>query len=61
MLMGEADRLLTILSPERGAIDMSYRDFTWAKAKQDFSLTTLEGEPFFLEIPEIKSSSTAFS
>ncbi|MFZ4667060.1 MAG: hypothetical protein ACOYME_11595 [Prochlorotrichaceae cyanobacterium] len=36
---------------------MSYRDFTWAKAKQDFSLTTLEGEPFFLEIPEITSSS----
>jgi uncharacterized protein (DUF3084 family) len=28
---------------------MSYREFTWAKAKQDFGLTTLEGEIF---VPE---------
>lgn len=33
---------------------MSYREFTWAKAKQDFALKTVEGGPFIIDIPTIK-------
>lgn len=33
---------------------MSYREFTWAKAKHDFALKTVEGEPFIRDIPTIK-------
>ena len=33
---------------------MSYREFTWAKAKQDFALTTVEGGPFIVDIPTIQ-------
>ncbi|MGB2925773.1 MAG: hypothetical protein WBB82_10775, partial [Limnothrix sp.] len=36
---------------------MSYPEFSWAKAKQDFGLQTIEGEPFFPEIPTIQPSS----
>lgn len=33
---------------------MSYREFTWAKAKQDFGLQTVEGGPFIKDIPAIQ-------
>ena len=33
---------------------MSYREFTWAKAKQDFALKTVEGSPFIGDIPTIQ-------
>jgi hypothetical protein len=36
---------------------MDYRDFTWAKAKKDFSLTTIEDLPFLPNIPPIAPSS----
>ncbi len=36
---------------------MSYRDFTWSKAKQDFNLKTIEGSRFLPEVPVIKPSS----
>jgi hypothetical protein len=35
---------------------MAYRDFTWAKAKKDFSLTTIEELPFLSDIPPIAPS-----
>jgi hypothetical protein len=35
---------------------MSYREFTWAKAKHDFGLQTIEGDRFFPDIPQIKPS-----
>ncbi|MEO1094629.1 MAG: hypothetical protein AAFX01_06980 [Cyanobacteria bacterium J06638_28] len=35
---------------------MSYRDFTWSKAKQDFGLKTIEGARFFSELPSVASS-----
>ncbi|MGF1535325.1 MAG: hypothetical protein ACFB4J_02405, partial [Elainellaceae cyanobacterium] len=35
---------------------MSYREFTWAKAKQDFDLTTVEGQRFFPPLPEVTPS-----
>ncbi|HIK32903.1 MAG TPA: hypothetical protein IGS17_13990 [Oscillatoriales cyanobacterium M59_W2019_021] len=36
---------------------MSYREFTWLKAKRDFNLTTREGGSFFPEIPIVQPSS----
>ncbi|NET58100.1 MAG: hypothetical protein F6K47_18675 [Symploca sp. SIO2E6] len=36
---------------------MSYREFTWSKAKQDFNLKTIEGERFLPEIPVVEPSS----
>lgn len=36
---------------------MSYREFTWSKAKQDFSLKTIEGDRFFPVLPEVQPSS----
>lgn len=37
---------------------MSYRDFSWAKAKRDFGLQAIEGECFFPEnLPEVRPSS----
>lgn len=36
---------------------MSYPEFTWSKAKQDFNLKTIEGERFFSEVPIIQPSS----
>ena len=33
---------------------MSYREFTWAKAKQAFALKTVEGGPFISDIPTIQ-------
>lgn len=35
---------------------MSYRDFTWSKAKQDFGLKTIEGDRFFPELPMVAPS-----
>ncbi len=35
---------------------MSYREFTWTKAKQAFSLQTVEGKPFLPEVPELPPS-----
>ncbi len=35
---------------------MSYREFTWAKAKQDFGLQTVEGESFLPELPVVEPS-----
>jgi len=35
---------------------MSYREFTWSKAKQDFNLKTVEGERFLPEIPAVQPS-----
>lgn len=36
---------------------MAYKDFTWAKAKKDFGLTTIEGQRFFPEIEPIPPTS----
>jgi len=36
---------------------MSYREFTWSKAKQDFNLKTIEGERFLPEVPVVQPSS----
>jgi hypothetical protein len=36
---------------------MSYREFTWAKAKQDFNLKTIEGSRFLTDCPIIQASS----
>ena len=36
---------------------MSYREFTWSKAKQDFGLKTIEGDRFFPVLPEVQPSS----
>ncbi|NES17603.1 MAG: hypothetical protein F6K41_01280 [Symploca sp. SIO3E6] len=36
---------------------MSYREFTWSKAKQDFNLQTIEGERFLPEVPVVQPSS----
>jgi hypothetical protein len=36
---------------------MSYREFTWSKAKQDFGLQTIEGDRFFPVLPEVQPSS----
>ncbi|MEM9219689.1 MAG: hypothetical protein AAGD25_35850 [Cyanobacteria bacterium P01_F01_bin.150] len=33
---------------------MSYQEFTWAKAKQDFALKTVEGGPFIHDIPTVQ-------
>ena len=33
---------------------MSYPEFTWAKAKQDFALKTVEGGPFIGDIPTVQ-------
>ena len=35
---------------------MSYREFTWLKAKQDFNLKTVEGERFLPEVPTVQPS-----
>ena len=35
---------------------MSYKEFSWRKAKQDFNLTTVEGERFLPEIAPIAAS-----
>jgi hypothetical protein len=35
---------------------MAYKDFTWAKAKKDFGLTTIEGQRFLPEIPPVSPS-----
>jgi hypothetical protein len=35
---------------------MSYREFTWAKAKHDFGLQTVEGERFLPEVPVVEPS-----
>jgi hypothetical protein len=35
---------------------MSYREFSWAKAKQDFGLTTVEGGRFLPEITAVQPS-----
>ncbi len=35
---------------------MSYREFTWSKAKQDFNLKTVEGERFLPEVPVVQPS-----
>ena len=35
---------------------MSYKDFSWKKAKQDFNLTTVEGERFLPEILPVMAS-----
>ncbi|MGF1514872.1 MAG: hypothetical protein ACFB5Z_14415 [Elainellaceae cyanobacterium] len=35
---------------------MSYREFTWARAKQDFDLTTVEGQRFFPPLPDVTPS-----
>ena len=35
---------------------MSYREFTWSKAKQDFNLKTIEGERFLPEVPVVQPS-----
>jgi hypothetical protein len=35
---------------------MAYRDFTWAKAKKDFGLTTIENLPFLPNTPPIAPS-----
>ncbi|NEP10922.1 MAG: hypothetical protein F6K14_12045 [Symploca sp. SIO2C1] len=35
---------------------MSYREFTWSKAKQDFNLKTVEGERFLPEIRAVQPS-----
>ena len=40
----------------RGATCMSYREFTWSKAKQDFNLKTVEGERFLPEVPVVQPS-----
>jgi hypothetical protein len=36
---------------------MAYRDFTWAKVKKDFGLTTIENMPFLPNTPTIAPSS----
>ncbi len=36
---------------------MAYKDFTWAKAKKDFGLTTIEGDRFLPDIDPIPPSS----
>ncbi|MEQ9237825.1 hypothetical protein [Coleofasciculus sp. E2-BRE-01] len=36
---------------------MSYREFTWSKAKQAFGLQTIEGDRFFPVLPEVQPSS----
>ena len=41
---------------EREVTCLSYREFTWSKAKQDFSLKTIEGKHFFPEVPVIEPS-----
>ena len=33
---------------------MCYREFTWAKAKHDFALKTVEGGPFITDIPTVQ-------
>lgn len=38
------------------AFFMSYKEFSWRKAKQDFSLTTVEGERFLPEIAPVIAS-----
>jgi len=35
---------------------VSYKEFSWKKAKQDFNLTTVEGERFLPEIPPVMAS-----
>ena len=35
---------------------MSYKDFSWKKAKQDFNLTTVEGERFLPDIQPVMAS-----
>ncbi len=35
---------------------MSYKDFSWKKAKKDFNLTTVEGERFLPETPLVNAS-----
>ena len=35
---------------------MSYKEFSWKKAKQDFNLTTVEGERFLPKISPIAAS-----
>ena len=40
-----------------GGTEMSYREFTWSKAKQDFGLKTIEGDRFFPVLPEVQPSS----
>jgi hypothetical protein len=35
---------------------MSYREFNWAKAKQDFNLKTIEGSRFLTDFPIIQAS-----
>lgn len=35
---------------------MSYREFTWAKAKQDFGLQTVESESFLPDLPAVEPS-----
>ncbi|NEP58066.1 MAG: hypothetical protein F6K31_13750 [Symploca sp. SIO2G7] len=35
---------------------MSYREFTWSKAKQDFNLKTIEGERFLPDVPVVQPS-----
>ena len=35
---------------------MSYREFTWSSVKEKFNLTTIEGDRFLPNIPDIKPS-----